>query len=305
MHDLLIIGGGPSGVAAAAYAQHLGLDALIISPDLGGKVNYRFSLKGLENVDTVHGASLVRTFAAALNPRAHIAQQAKQVKHSADGFAITTNEGEHYEGRALIIATGAKPRRLHVPGEQRYWGKGLSYSAVSHAPLFVGRQVAVVGNDRRAQIAALELARAAHTVFLVAPQPKELDPVLMERLQERGNAHLFRGWEVISVDGDDFVRALSLQNTGGVIRRIEVDGVFVELGLLPNSQLVAHLVERDGGGYIAVDRNAVSSQPGLFAAGDISNVHGEQVPVALGEGIKAALSASEYLATLAARVAAL
>ncbi len=298
MKDLLIVGGGPGGVAAAAYGIHLGLSTLIISPDLGGKVNYRFSIKGYPYIETVYGSNLVHTFAAKITPNAHLAQIASTIGKIAGGFRVTTASGDSYEGRSLIIATGAKARRLYVPGEKELWGRGLSYSASSHAPLFVGKEVAVIGNDYRAQIAALELSRAAHTVHLIAPQPSALNPTLMKRVNERGNVHLFKGWQVIGIDGTDFVSGISLQNQQGLFREIKLSGVFVELGLIPNSDLVSHLVERDEHGHIKVNQRTATSHPGIFAAGDISNIHAEQVPIALGEGIKAALSASEYLANL-------
>ena len=298
MKDVLIIGGGPGGVAAAAYAIHLGLSTLVISPDLGGKVNYRFSIKDLAYIESVYGADLVRTFAAKIGPAAHLRREVNKIEKIKEGFRVLTTSGEECTGRALIIATGAKPRRLYVPGEKEFWGRGLSYSAVSHAPLFVGKEVAVIGNDYRAQIAALELSRVAYSVFLVAPQPKALNPDLMERVKERGNVHLFKGWEVISIDGNQFVSGISLQNNTGLTRQIKLDGVFVELGLIPNSDIFSHLVEQDEQGRIKVNQRTATSHSGIFAAGDVSNIHVEQVPIALGEGIKAALSASQYLAGL-------
>ncbi|MGB0385653.1 MAG: NAD(P)/FAD-dependent oxidoreductase [Ardenticatenaceae bacterium] len=298
MKDLLIIGGGPGGVAAAAYGVHLGLSTLIISPDLGGKVNYRFSIKNFPYIETVYGSDLVRTFAAKIGPKGHLREEVSTISEIPGGFRVTVASGDTHEGRILIIATGAKPRLLYIPGEKELWGRGLSYSASSHAPLFVGKEVAVIGNDYRAQIAALELSRAAHTVYLIAPQPNALNPTLMERVNERGNVQLFKGWEVISIDGTDFVSGVSLQNKQGLIREIKLSGVFVELGLIPNSDFVSHLVERDEHGHIKVDQRTATSHPCIFAAGDVSNIHAEQVPIALGEGIKAALSASEYLASL-------
>jgi NADH-dependent peroxiredoxin subunit F len=297
MYDLLIVGGGPAGVAAAAYGQQLGLETLLISPDLGGKINYGFSLRGLPEVETVHGASLVHTFAAKIAPGSHLTQTVSEIEEIEGGFSVKLTGGEAVEGRTLVLATGAKPRRLYVPGEDELWGRGLSYSAVSHAALFAGRTVAVVGNDRRAQIAVLELSRQAHTVMFIVPNPQGLDETLLQRINGSGNLQLFKGWEIVSVEGNDYVSGISLSN-GRIIRKITLDGVFVELGLIPNSDFVAHLVERDAQGRVKVDHRAATSHPGIFAGGDLTNAHAEQVPVAIGEGIKAALSASEYLAGL-------
>jgi len=298
MKDVIIIGGGPSGVAAAAYAIQMGLSTLIVSPDLGGKINYRFSIKNLPYINTVYGAELVPTFAAKIGPADHLRQEIAEIKKIPKGFQLITTSGEAYLGRVLIIATGAKPQRLHIPGEKEFWGRGLSYSAISHAPLFVGKEVAIIGNNQRAQIAALELSRCAHSVFFIAPQPKALNPNLMERAKERGNLYLFTGWSVNIIEGKQFVTGITLQNQQGQLRDLKLDGVFVELGLIPNSELVAHLVERDEQGRIIINHRTATSHPGIFAAGDVTNIHGEQVPIALGEGIKAALSASEYLSSL-------
>lgn len=295
MYDILVIGGGPSGVAAAAYSLHLGLDTLLIAPELGGKVNYRFARRGLPPMETVHGSQLTKIFAAKIGPETHQAQQVRQVTALEDGFRVETDGSQTYETRSLILCMGANPRRLYIPGEEKYWGHGLSYSAVSHAPLFVGQEVAVIGNDVRAQQAALALARIAARVYFIIPRPQGLDPNLMSHLTGRPTVQILQGWEVTAVDGDEFVSGLTLQNAEAVTREVQVDGVFVELGLLPHSEMVAPLVERDDQGYIRVDHNACTSHPAIFAAGDITAVHGEQVPIALGDGIKAALSASAYL----------
>lgn len=295
MHDLIIIGGGPGGVAAAAYGLHLGLDTLLIAPDLGGKVNYSFAIRGIRATDTVYGAEMMRTFAANIGPDTFREGSVESVEPIEGGFRVTLEQGGMPEGRSLVLSTGARPRRLYVPGENEYWGQGLSYSAVSHSPFFAGKDVAVVGNDRRAQIAALELARLANRVLFIIPRPESLDEALLERVRDQGKIEPFVGWEIISVEGDDFLTGISLQNKAGTIREIQLDGLFIELGLIPNSDFVAELVERDEQGRIRVDQQARTSHAGIFAAGDVTNVYGEQVPVALGEGIKAALSASEYL----------
>lgn len=296
MYDLLVIGGGPGGVAAAAYGLHLGLKTLLIAPDLGGKVNSPFSIKGLLNVETVHGARLVRTFASKIGPTSYLGQTVSAIEEvEGGGFNVMLGDGSSCEGQAMVLCTGAKPRRLYVPGEDKLWTRGLSYSAVSHAPLFAGRDVAVIGDDHRAQIAVLELCRIAHRVIFITPNPQKLDDKLMERILEHGNTDVFTGWEVISVEGGEFLTGITLQGRGGVIRELTLDGVFVEQGLIPNSDFVAHLVERNEEGRIKVDQNSRTSHPAIFAAGDVTNVYVEQVPIALGDGIKAAFSASEYL----------
>lgn len=295
MEDLIVVGGGPGGVAAAAHSLRLGMRTLLISPELGGKTNHRFALCGYPPVETVDGAELVRTFAAQIAPEHHRAEAVSAIEECPGGLRVRLASGEAVEARALIVATGAKPRRLFIPGEEALWGKGLSYSALSHAALFRERDVALIGNDRRAQLAALQLSRVAHTVYFITPQPETLDLALLERIQASHNVHLFKGWEPISVEGEAYVTGLSLQNGSGLVRELRLDGVVIELGLLPHSDLVAPLVERDPDGHIRIDPSNGTSHPAIFAAGDVTNTHGELVPIAIGEGIKAALSALAYV----------
>lgn len=298
MHDLLVIGAGPGGIAATAYANQMGLDVRVVAPDLGGKVNYPFSLRGTHYTDVVYGAELTRTLLEKVSPDQHLPTEAASIAPIEGGFRVSMANALPVEARTLVLAMGAKPRRLYVPGEMEMWGKGLSFSPVSHAHFFGERRVAIIGNDRRAQIAVVELARIADTVNFIVPQPRMLDDALMQRIHDRHNVSLFRGWEVISVDGnEEYLTGLTLQSSDGVVRPLRhLDGVFVTLGLIPNSDLVADLVKRDEEGRVIVDHQARTSNPAIFAAGDITNAYVEQVPIAIGDGIKAAISASAYLA---------
>ncbi|MCB0076590.1 MAG: NAD(P)/FAD-dependent oxidoreductase [Anaerolineales bacterium] len=297
MFDLLIIGAGPSGIAAALYASHLGLSVQLIAPSLGGKINWRFALDWIEPVDTVYGAQLVRTFTAELPPDIHLEDSVTEIVASDAGhFVVTTESHGSLEAQSLLISTGAKARRLFVPGEDTYRLKGLSFSSVSHGSLFRGRDVALIGNNDRALLSAMMLSRQVANIHLIAPKPQALNPHLLERLAERGNSHIYRGWSVTRFDGDEFLRSMTLQNASGVTREVKVDGVFVELGLLANSELVAGLVERNNEGRIVIDADCATSRAGIFAAGDVTTAYGEQVPIAIGEGIKAALAVSAYIA---------
>jgi thioredoxin reductase len=299
MRDVVIIGGGPAGLAAAAYAAHLRLDTLVIAPDLGGKISHTFALRGLPDVETVVGGDLVRSFAARIYqaPDLHDPRIVKAVELSDEGFAVRLADGDSLLTRTVIVATGARPRRLYVPGEERYWGRGVSFSAISHAPLLAGRATAVVGSGKSAQIAALELARIASWVHLVALRPDELREPYGALLRQHPNISFYSGWEVERIEGDDFVRNIVLLGRDGATRTIEVEGVFIELGLIPESELVAELVSRDEIGRIQVDQRARTSRPGIFAAGDVTNIYAEQVPIAIGEGVKAAISAWEHIVT--------
>jgi thioredoxin reductase len=208
-------------------------------------------------------------------------------------FVVDTVRGDRYEGRALIMATGAKPQRINVPGEARLAGRGLSYSATTHAGLFLGKDVAVVGKERRAQWAAADLARKAHQVYLLAPEPLP-DTPLVHRLRQRQNVEISESVVVKEVCGEHFVEGVVIATQGGEVREIPVKGVFVKLLRTPNSDLVREWINCDSEGHLIVDVNCTTNWPGVFAAGDVTHVS-EQVLVHIGEGAKAAISAYHYL----------
>jgi thioredoxin reductase len=300
MEDVIVIGGGPSGIAAAGYASQLGLKTLLISPDIGGKTNHPFALPGVTVSDSVRGASTVRALAAQLPPNVHIPATVNSITEDeyGDSLLVTLDDGRVVRGRTLIYAAGVRARKLYIPGERALQGKGLSYSAVSHAGLCAGRNVAVLGNHRRAQVAVLVLARIAQSVLFVVPEgtsPETLDPDFVRQVRRTDNVTIMTGWELAAIEGSDYVRRLIFTNGDGNHRYAPVDVLFIELQLLPNSDLLSQLVERNDTGHIIVNNRCATSHPRVFAAGDVTDVHSEQVPVALSEGIKAALSASEWI----------
>lgn len=300
MKDVIVIGGGPSGIAAASYACQLGLQTVLISPDMGGKINHPFTLKSLSATDMVRGATTVRALAAQLPPNLHISAEVTDIQEGdyGDSLSVTLSNGDVIQGRTLIYAAGVRHRKLYIPGEKQLQGKGLSYSAVSHASLCSGRDVAVLGNHRRAQLAVLVLARIARSVLFIVPEgspPDTLDADFLRQVACTENVTIMTGWELTRIEGTDYVRRLVFTNPEGNHRYAPVEVLFIELQLLPNSALLADLVKLDEVGHIKVNHRCATSHPRIFAAGDVTDVHSEQVPVALGEGIKAALSASERI----------
>ncbi len=212
------------------------------------------------------------------------------------GFQLMLENTELLSARSLILCTGAQPQRLYVPGEREFMGRGISYSAISHAQFFRKRNVAVIGGERALQ-AAVKLATIANRVYYVLAREHELDSsMLAKKAVADPKIVIFREWEVQQILGDQFVTGLGLVAMNGETRTLAADGIFVELGLLPNNELVHELVDLDEAGRVVVNQHCETSIAGLFAAGDVTNVYAEQVPVAIGEGVKAALSAWSYLA---------
>lgn len=297
--DLAVIGGGPAGLAATVYALQAQLNVALLTPELGGKVSYPFALHDLPTVDTVWGAALVHEFEDQIKAKlkTHIPQAVTSIEARADGcFHLTLADNSVIGARAIIICTGARPQRLYVFGEKEYQGRGVSFSANSHAAFFQGRHVAVVGGER-ALTAVLKLAAIAERVYYIIAHKKEITGShAAEQVVRKTNVFIYQDWEVQGIVGDDFVTGINLVNNDGELRTVPVEGVFVEAGLLPNNELVHDLVTIDEDGYIVVNQRCETNLSGLFAAGDVTNVHAEQVPVAIGEGVKAALSAWAYLA---------
>jgi len=298
-YDVAIIGGGPAGLAAACYALQAQLRVALVTPTIGGKVLYPFQLRGLPAVDSIRGTDLVQQFVAYVEAKVTtmVPQEAKYVTLCRNGeFQLTLENSVLLTARSLILCTGAHPQRLYVPGENEFMGRGVSYSAVSHAQFFRNRNVAVVGGER-ALNAALKLAAIAKQVYYILAHERELGPSpFVEKALSEPKIAFFRDWEVQQIVGDQFVTHLGLVALNGETRSLVVDGVFVELGLLPNNEIVRDVVELDEVGRIVVNNHCETSLPGIFAAGDVTNVYAEQVPVAIGEGVKAALSVWSYLA---------
>ncbi len=298
MHDLIILGGGPSGLTATLYALRKRLDVLLITRDLGGKTNYRLQLPFVDHHLVITGEEVVSRFAQEIDylEFARVFDKAERVEKAGEGYRVHTRSGAVHECRALIVASGARGRLLNVPGEKEYMMRGLCYSAVSYAPLFVERQTAVIGDSALALRATAELARIASKVTLVAPGHGELDSAIGRRVAAAGNVSVLEGYSVERVNGDDYARSVTLAH-GAEKRELAADAFFVELDLVPQSELVAEIVDRDERGRIKVDCANRTSAAGVFAAGDVTTVFAEQVLIAIGEGAKAALAAYEYLLT--------
>ncbi len=297
MYDLIIIGGGPAGLTAAIYGLRKRLNMLLISRDLGGKTNYRLQLPDVEHHLVINGEEVVNRFVNEIEYLyfTRVMDKVEKVEPIPGGYNIHVRGGREYSAKALILATGANGRRLNVPGEKEYLMRGLCYSAVSYAPLFVDRITAVVGDSDLALRAAAELAQIARRVTLIAPTHGELDSAVGKRLHALPNVVILEGYRAEQVNGEGgYARSIVVSRDGDT-REITADAIFVELGLAPNSDFVADLVARDASGRIKIDARNRTSAPGVFAAGDVTDAYAEQVLISIGEGAKAALSAYEYL----------
>ena len=214
-----------------------------------------------------------------------------------DGFLVETKSGESYQTRAVILANGVRLRWLDVPGEKEFLSKGVCYSAVSYAPLFIDRVTSVYGEGMDALRSAAELATVASEVHLIGPSEVEtaLDSVLGNKLKNTEKVKIHAGYKIVRITGDDYANHVSLEGPDGQPLELDTECVFVEKDLVPNTEYVQDLVALDKHGRVIIDSINQTNVPGVFAAGDITNIYAEQVLVAVGEGAKAALTAYDYL----------
>jgi thioredoxin reductase len=304
MDDVIVIGAGPAGLAAATYTARHHLKTRVIAPDLAGKAAYRHQLPWLHEQERITGEETVELLREQFLGAPQITRYmdtVEQVFRHDDTFQVHTSEGGAFSSHAVIVATGVSPRRLGVPGEQRLHGYGLSYSAVSHAPLFAGRRVVVVGDNLRALRAAAELRAIAEHVTLIAPEQLGVSGYwLGQRLFEDQRVSTLVHHRVVEIEGERYVTGVVVADPEGAQLHIPADGVFVEHGLTAHTGFAGALVERTPSGHIVVDDRCATRCAGLFAAGDItSTACAEQILIALGEGVKAAVGASIYLREVA------
>jgi thioredoxin reductase len=289
MHDLLIIGGGPAGLAAAAYGLGKQLDVVLLCADFGGKASARQQFADQVEPEHLVGEesfqALRQTVAA--QPHQIVEDYVIGVFKRAQLFHVLT-EHATLHAPSMIIATGARPTQLGIAHENELIGHGLSYSIATHAHLAAGHTVAVVGSTARALRGVAELLHSKAHVVLIAPYPGALNSALGQRLRADPRVDLLEGYTVTEVESSaGEVRAIQVARSGHM-QRLPVQAVFVDLGLVPNTQIVRQLVQLDDHGFIAIDDQNQASLPGLFAAGDVTNAICEQILIAIGAGARAA-----------------
>ena len=301
MYDLIVIGGGPAGLTAAIYAIRKRLDVLLVSMDLGGKTNYHLELPDQETYLVIRGVEIINKFRRELE-YLKFARRMEKVEHVSQQnghFSVRLESGDELETKAVVIATGTRQKKMKVPGEREYLSRGLCYSAISYAPLFIDKKTVVIGDGDLALRSAAELATVAQHVHIVGPTSSILATPLGMKLQNSDNVTILEGYSVARVLGNGYAERIVVKDPEGNESVIPADGTFVEMGLTPNSAMIADVVETDDEGFIEVDCHNRTNVPGVFAAGDVTSIFAEQVLVAVGEGVKASLSEYDYLLRLA------
>lgn len=300
MYDIIIIGSGPAGLSAAIYAQRACLDTIVIEKNgiSGGQVLNTWEVDNYPGFPGVTGFELSRQFREHANKLgARVVQdEVVQVELSGNVKKVVCEE-ETYEARCVILASGAHHRTLEVPGEEELRGAGVSYCATCDGAFFRGRTVAVVGGGDAALEDAIFLARMCEKVYIVHRRDKLRGAKrLQERLQALENIEFVWNSETVAIEGNGQVEALRLRQTKtGEERRLDVDGVFIAVGIAPESELYAGQLELDEQGYIRADESGQTSVPGVFAAGDVRTKALRQILKAASDGANCVASAERYL----------
>jgi alkyl hydroperoxide reductase subunit F len=301
--DVLIVGGGPAGAAAAVYAARKGIRTGLLAERMGGQTMDTMSIENFISVLETDGPK----FAAALEQHAkryevdimNLQRATKLEPAGADGLVgVTLDNGATLKSKTVIVSTGARWREVNVPGEQEYRNKGVAYCPHCDGPLFKGKRVAVIGGGNSGVEAAIDLAGiVAHVTLLEFGAELRADAVLVNKLKSLPNVQIHTQAQTTEITGaDGKVNGLTYTDrSNGESRHVELEGVFVQIGLVPNSEWLKGTMELSKHGEIVVDARGQTSVPGVFAAGDVTTVPFKQIIIATGDGAKAALGAFDHL----------
>ncbi len=298
-YDLVIIGGGPAGLTAGIYAVRKNLKTLVIEKsEFGGTVNLTFEIENYPGLGKISGEELSKRFhshAKSLGVDFAV-DEINDIKQEDNMFILKGWEGE-YKAKAIILATGARHRKLGIPGEEEFAGKGVSYCAVCDAPFFRGKDIAVVGGGNTAVKDALYMSEICSKVYLIHRRDQfRADEVDVEELKRKHNVEFLTSSVVEKINGDSKVKSITVRNKKtGETKEVPVEGVFIDIGEIPNNELAKKLgVKLNDRGFIEVNDDMETSIPGVYAAGDITGKLA-QIVVAAAQGAIAAVSAYEYI----------
>ncbi len=302
MYDLVIAGGGPAGVAAGVYAARKKINTLFIADSFGGQSLPSAGIQNWIGTKEISGYDLARALEEHLRAQEDIEivdnDRIAAVQKTTNGFTVHTTGGKTYETKTLFVATGSRRRRMGVPGEDRLDGKGVSYCSTCDAPIFKDKVVAVIGGGNAGLEAVVDLFPYASQIYLLERGAAiRGDAVTEEKVKAHPKVTIILNAETKEVLGDAFVSGLRYASiTSGAVSELALEGVFVEIGSVPNGDFLKGLVEFNKFGEIVVDpRTQRASVPGIWAAGDVTDVLYKQNNVAAGDAIKAVLDIYDYL----------
>ncbi len=299
VYDVAVIGAGPAGLAAAIYAVRKNLSTILIAFDLGGQLGTTYEVANYPGFQLVTGPDLVQKFFE------HVEQYGveKLIGEKVTGMQVDgrvkvlqTASGREIRTKTVIITTGAQKRKLNIPGEKQLAGKGVVYCSTCDGPLFKDLPIAIIGGGNSGLEAAIEMNGVAKEVYLVSRGEWTGDEILQDKVAAAKRVEVLKHHQPIEIHGKERVEGLTVKDLQtGATRRLEVQGVFIEIGLFPQTDFLLDLLETNTRGEIKVDRHGQTGVRGIFAAGDATDSHDKQIVIAAGEGASAALAAFEYL----------
>lgn len=298
-YDVLVVGGGPAGSSAAIYAARKGIRTGIVAERFGGQVLDTMSIENFITVKETEGPKLVASLEEHVKEYnidvMNLQKATKIVKN--DLFELELENGATLKSKSVIISTGARWRNVNVPGEQEYKNKGVAYCAHCDGPLFEGKDVAVIGGGNSGIEAAIDLAGIVnHVTVLEFADTLKADEVLQKRAYSLPNVTIITNAQTTEITGDDNVNGITyVERDTNEEKHVALQGVFVQIGLVPNTEFLADVVERTPMGEIIVDKHGQTNVPGLFAAGDCADTAYKQIIVSMGSGATASLGAFDYL----------
>ncbi len=304
MYDVIIIGGGPAGVSAGVYAARKKMKTLFLTDTIGGQSSVSATIENWIGEVSIKGFEFAQKLEGHLRAQEDIEIQTgvkvRAIAKQYEGFEVETEKGEKYETKSIILATGGRHRHLNVPGEEKFIGHGVVYCSTCDAPFFRGKTVAVVGGGNSGLEACQDLYPYADQIYLLSRGELTGDPLLQEEVKGNPKVEVIYNVDTKEVLGGEAVAGIRYQDLQTQEEKtLDVQGVFVEIGMVPNTELVKGLVDRNPYGEITIDhRTCATSHAGIFAAGDATDAAYKQNNISAGYGTLAALSAYEYVKKL-------
>lgn len=299
--DVAVVGAGPAGLTAALYAARKNLSTILIALDLGGQVGITHLVTNYPGLPVIEGPELVRMMfeqAYMYGLERMLGERVQNIRVDGRAKVLELVSGKEVKARAVIVASGAEKRRLEIPGESEFAGRGVVYCSTCDGPFYRDKTIAIVGGGNSALEAAVEMSGIAKKVYVVSRREWSADEVLKDKAGSAKQVKALVGYEPLEIAGSEMVEQLTLRNLKtGKTRKLKVDGVFIEVGLSPNSDPVLDLVSTNQRGEVVVDEMGDTGVRGVFAAGDVTATKDKQIVIAAGEGAKAALAAFDYLIT--------
>ncbi len=305
LYDLIIVGGGPAGAAAGVYAARKKIRTLLITKSFGGQSLPSDDISNWIGTKKITGLELAQMLEEHLRAQEELeiveGEAVTKVEKTGVNFTVKTESGKTYNTKTVLLAAGSRRRKLGVPGEDKFEGKGVSYCSTCDAPVFKGKVVAVVGGGNAGLEAVVDLFPYATKIYLLhRSEVLRGDPVTQEQVLSNPKVEVILNAETQEIIGDKMVEKLKYKDTKtGEVKEIEVQGVFVEIGSVPNGEIVKDLVELNKYGEVVVDhKTQKTSQEGIWAAGDITDVLYKQNNISAGDAVKAVLNIYDYLKLL-------